>query len=115
MGLKSPYERDSYKPNPEIPFIVIAGDVVLTALSNISSEFYHPDHGQNEKHIVIIQPSEPTNAIEKFLHDPNHRGKIKYLRGNIMNKIDLDRAGLADAQLAMILVNKYSKDSQLVD
>ena len=32
-----------------------------------------------------------------------------------MNKIDLDRAGLADAQLAMILVNKYSKDSQLVD
>ena len=45
MGLKSPYERDSYKPNPEIPFIVIAGDVVLTALNNISSEFYHPDHG----------------------------------------------------------------------
>lgn len=74
MGLKSPYERDSYKPNPEIPFVVIAGDVILTSLNNISSEFYHPDHSSNERHLIIIQASEPSNAIEKFLHSPLYAG-----------------------------------------
>lgn len=45
MSLKSPYERASYKRNPEIPHIIITGEVQLGALQTFSEELFHEDHG----------------------------------------------------------------------
>ena len=45
MSLKSPYERAFYKRNPEIPHIVITGEVQLHALQTFIEELFHEDHG----------------------------------------------------------------------
>jgi hypothetical protein len=70
MGMKSVYERNLYKPNAEIPHVIITGHVLLNALENVTLELFHPDHGTMERHAVILQPFEPTNYMEMFLHDP---------------------------------------------
>ncbi len=41
MGLKSFYARKIYKPNPEIPHIVITGYVVCKALKTFCEELFH--------------------------------------------------------------------------
>ena len=70
MGMKSVYERNLYNPNSEIPHVIITGHVTLSGLENVSLELFHQDHGSLERHAVILQPSEPNNYMEMFLHDP---------------------------------------------
>ena len=59
MSLKSPYERDFYKPNPEIPHIVIAGEVQINALKTFAEELFHPDHGNCERNAILLQDIAP--------------------------------------------------------
>jgi len=61
MSLKSPYERAFYKQNPEIPHIVISGEVGLQALQTFAEELFHQDHGKQERHAIILQDKEPDN------------------------------------------------------
>lgn len=45
MGKQSPYARAEYKYNPEIPHIIVCGQVEVSALKFFCQELYHPDHG----------------------------------------------------------------------
>lgn len=54
MSLKSPYERDFYKYNPEISHIVISGDVQLSALSTFAEELFHVDHCNQDCNAIIL-------------------------------------------------------------
>lgn len=54
MSLKSPYERATYKRNPEIPHIVISGEVQVHALRTFIEELFHEDHGSQETHAIIL-------------------------------------------------------------
>ncbi len=56
MGLKSFYARKLYKPNPEIPHIIITGYVNCKALKTFCAELFHQDHGSSDRHAVVIQP-----------------------------------------------------------
>ena len=81
MSLKSPYERAVYKRNPEIPHIVISGEVQIHALRTFCEELFHIDHGSREIHAIILQDAPPDNQFEYFLHDPNYQQIVKYLQG----------------------------------
>jgi hypothetical protein len=54
MGLKSFYERREYEVNPEIPHLVITGQVVIQALDNFCKELFHIDHGTQDRHAVVL-------------------------------------------------------------
>ena len=54
FSLKSPHARKAYQPNNEVPHVVVTGQVVLSALKNFCEELFHPDHGIQEKHAVIL-------------------------------------------------------------
>lgn len=45
MGLQSVYARSFYKPNHEIPHIIICGYVSVASLKNFCNELFHQDHG----------------------------------------------------------------------
>ena len=61
MSLKSPYERAVYKINPEVPHIVVTGEIQLHALQTFVEELFHTDHGCQERHAVILQDIAPDN------------------------------------------------------
>ena len=111
MGLKSFYARTSYKSNNDIPHVVITGQVVTQALNNFSRELFHIDHGSSDRHAVILQPQDPSNEMEQFLHDPKYETNIKYISGNPMYNNNLARADVINAKTCILLTNKNSKDA----
>jgi uncharacterized protein (DUF2132 family) len=46
-----------------------------------------------------------------FLNDPNLESSIKFLNGNPMSDISLDRAGVKEAKTCILLTNKNTKDA----
>ena len=66
-------------------------------MKNFSEELFHPDHGIQERHAVIVQPHDPSNEMEMFLHDPNYETAIKYISGNPMTNKCLERADIINA------------------
>jgi hypothetical protein len=54
LSLKSFFARNIYKPNIEIPHIVITGYVMCKALKTFATELFHPDHGSSDRHAVVI-------------------------------------------------------------
>lgn len=115
MGLKSFYAREIYKSNNEIPHVVITGQVVIQALQNFSEELFHIDHGTQDRHAIILQPNDPSNEMEMFLHDPTYETCIRYINGNPMLNKDLERADVRNAKTCILLTNKNSKDANGMD
>ena len=106
MGLQSIYARDFYKWNPEIPHLIICGNISVSSLRNFCNELYHPDHGNQDKNAIIIKSSIPNTEMEKFLHTPQYELFLKLLQGNPMAERDLKRAVAAKAKACIILTNQ---------
>jgi hypothetical protein len=110
MSLKSYFARKIYKPNIEIPHIVITGFVVCKALRTFCSELFHQDHGSSDRHAVVIQPTDPNNEMEIFLRDPNYEFCVHYLNGNPINSKDMARAVTEKAKVCILMTNMKSRD-----
>ena len=50
----SVYSRITYKPREEIPYIVMCGNISIGAITSFCEELFHPDHGQSQKNLVIL-------------------------------------------------------------
>jgi hypothetical protein len=61
MDLKSTFQQAVYISNPEVQHLVITGQVKLTALKNVALELFHPDHGNEDRHAVVLQQHDPSN------------------------------------------------------
>ena len=110
MSLKSFFARKIYKPNVEIPHIIITGYVECKALKTFSSELFHQDHGSADRHAVVIQPTDPNNEMEIFLRDPNYEFCVHYLNGNPIYTKDLARAVTERAKVCILMTNMKSRD-----
>ena len=102
------YERRNYISSPDIPYVVILGDIDLESLKVFCKEFFHRDHGENYRHIVILMNKYPCKSIELFLNRRNNSKFIIYLQGDPMNKDDLLRADILNARSCIIFTNKNS-------
>lgn len=115
FSLKSPHARKAYQPNNEVPHVVVTGQVVLSALKNFCEELFHPDHGTQEKHAVILQFCDPSNEMEMFFSEPDYEKKVTYINGNPMVSTSHKRTDLKNAETCILLTNKNSKDAIGVD
>ena len=61
------YERKEYISNPDIPFVVLLGNIELDILKSFCEEYFHSDHGQFYRHLVILMNEYPSKAFEYFL------------------------------------------------
>ena len=109
----SVYSRITYKPREEIPHIVICGNISIGAISSFCDELFHPDHGQAQKNIVILNKQMPSNEIKMFLHASKYEMNVKYIQGNPLNEKDLEKAGITKAKLIVLLTDKYSLNMNL--
>jgi hypothetical protein len=64
------YARRRYKSIDKVPHIVILGSVSSIALFNFLEEYLHEDHGDFNRHCVLMQPCRPDPTIELTLMQP---------------------------------------------
>lgn len=71
---------------------------------------FHPDHGTQERHAVILQPHDPSQQMELFLNNPEFEQRITYINGNPMMSESYVACDLISARTCILLSNKNSKD-----
>ena len=107
------YSRVTYKSYKEIPHIVVCGTISVEAITSFCDELFHPDHGQAQKNLVILNKNIPSNDMKMFLHTSKYEINVKYIQGNPLNEIDLEKAGITKAKVIIILTDKYSLNMQI--
>ena len=110
MSSQSDYARYTYKASKDIPHIILTGDISLDSLRSFCQEFFHPDHGGQYRHAVILNSIIPNREMEIFLHEKTYENFIFYLQGDGLNEKDLLRADVPRAKACIIFNNKNSKD-----
>jgi len=113
LSSKSIYARTTYKKLNGIEFILISGSVSVGSVEVLLKEYFHPDHGKNERHALILMPQNPDNNMKSLLQDyPN---KLYYLEGDPLKFNDLQRCQFKKASMIMLLCNKQTDDSTAED
>ena len=104
------YERKKYISNPDIPFVVLLGHIELDILKSFCEEYFHSDHGQFYRHIVILMNEYPSKAFEYFLLENDNNKFIYYLQGDPMKNENLLRADILKAKACIIFCDKNASD-----
>lgn len=115
MSAQSEYARKRYTASNDVSHIILTGDISLDSLKSFCQELFHPDHGTQYRHAVIINSQLPSREMELFLNEKGNDGKIFYLEGDPMNEKDLLRADIGKARACIIFNNKNSHDSYSSD
>lgn len=108
LSNKSVYSRINYKRVESTEFIVLCGSLSTSSVVNFLMEFFHEDHGNTQKHCIILNPNRPDNDMENLLRDPKYEKIIVYIQGNPLDEIDLRRAQADKAKAVIIMCNKHS-------
>ena len=104
------YERKEYISNPDIPFVVLLGNIELDILKSFCEEYFHSDHGQFYRHLVILMNEYPRKAFEYFLLENDNTKFIYYLQGDPMKSENLLRADILKAKACIIFCDKNAFD-----
>lgn len=110
VSAQSDYARNSYSAKNDLPHILLVGNISTESLKSFCQEFFHPDHGSQYRHAVILNPRVPPRDLEIFLHDPEIENYVFYLEGDPLNEKDLLRADVHKAKACVIFNDKNSKD-----
>ena len=110
VSAQSDYARNSYSAKHDIPHILLVGNISTESLKSFCQEFFHPDHGSQYRHAVILNPRIPPKELEIFLHEPEIENFVFYLEGDPLNEKDLLRADVHKAKACVIFNDKNSKD-----
>ena len=81
------YARATYKIRDGIKFILICGNISVLTLSVLLKEYFHEDHGKEEKHCLILMPQNPDNDMEELLklYKTSSDGKFQLFYFNLWN------------------------------
>ena len=109
------YERKRYIFTENVPFVVLIGDIQLESLKSFCQEYFHKDHGDNLRQIVILMNDPPTKSMEHFLNYKENSKLITYLQGKYTNDQDLIRAGILHSKSCIIFTDKKSLDPHSAD
>ena len=106
---QSVYARNYYRAKEEIPHILLVGNISTESLKSFCQEFFHPDHGSQYRHAVILNQRNPPRDMEAFLQKQEIKSNVFYLQGDAFNEKDLLRAEAHKAKACIIFNDKNSK------
>jgi hypothetical protein len=78
LSSKSIYSRISYKKLDKVDFILITGNISYGPILDLLQEYFHPDHGENERHALILMPQRPDSNMKSLLQE--YHNKLYYWR-----------------------------------
>ena len=110
---KSVYARTSYNDIENVDFILISGNISMGSIDVLLQEYFHPDHGGNEKHALVLMPNQPDPFMKKLMQ--RYQNKLFYFEGDCLKFNDLERCMFHKAKMIMLLCNKQSDDSSAED
>ena len=106
---QSVYARNSYRAKEDISHVLLVGNISTESLKSFCQEFFHPDHGSQYRHAVILNHRIPPRDMEVFLQKPEIKNFVFYLQGDPFNERDLLRAEAHKAKACIIFNDKNSK------
>ena len=106
---QSIYARNYYRAKEEISHILLVGNISTESLKSFCQEFFHPDHGSQYRHAVILNQRNPPRDMEVFLQKLEIKDSVFYLQGDPFNEKDLLRAEAHKAKACIIFNDKNSK------
>ena len=109
------YERKRYIFTENVPFVVLIGDIQLESLRSFCQEYFHKDHGDNLRQIVILVNDPPSKSMEHFLNYKDNSKFITYLQGKYTEDEDLIRAGILQSKSCIIFTDKKTLDPYSAD
>ena len=113
LSSKSVYARTVYKILEGVEFILISGNISNGSIVVLLQEYFHPDHGEDERHALILLPQGPDTGMKSLLQEyPN---KLFYFEGDPLKLNDLQRCQFRNASMIMLLCNKQTDDSAAED
>ena len=113
LSSKSVYARTAYKMLEGVQFILISGNISNGSIIVLLQEYFHPDHGEDERHALILMPQRPDTNMKSLLQEyPN---KLFYFEGDPLKLNDLQRCQFRNASMIMLLCNKQTDDSAAED
>ena len=113
LASKSIYSRLSYKKTDEVKYIIITGNITYNSMCDLLQEYFHSDHGENERHALILLPQTPDVGMKYLLQQ--YQNKLFYFEGDPLKEADLKRCQFTDASTIIILCNKQTDDSTAED
>jgi hypothetical protein len=113
LASKSIYSRTTYKKLDKVNFILITGNISFGSMLDLLQEYFHPDHGENERHALILMPQRPDPNMKSLLQE--YQNKLYYFEGDPLKESDLKRCQFKDASTILILCNKQTDDSNAED
>ena len=103
---KSSYSRMSYQQLENVDFIIISGNISLGSITILLQEYFQPDHGEYEKHALILLPHAPDSDMKRLLK--LYKNKLFYFEGDCLKLNDLERVMFRKAKMIMLLANKQT-------
>ena len=98
---KSVYARVSYNQIDKVDFILISGNISMGSIDILLQEYFHPDHGENEKHALVLMPNQPEPFMKKLMQ--KYQNKLFYFEGDCLKFNDLERCMFDKAKTIMLL------------
>jgi len=80
INMRSIYSRAIYKKNEDIDHLILTGNIEIEGATTFCQELFHPDHGNDTKHIIMLQESEPSQEMLWLLRMPQYELLLVYLR-----------------------------------
>lgn len=111
LKLRSKFARLSFRrTGNDHDHIILLGRTNAEAFKNFLTEFYHPDHGVQDTHTVIMQVHPPNDEMNFILKHSSFNNKITFLEGNPIYYKDLKRAKTSETKCVVILASKAAKN-----
>ena len=104
MSNYSKYDRRYYTSN----HIVVTGYYTHSSLSRFLNQFYHPDHGSKDFKCIVIGADYPSAEVLQVLRDPLYDSNVKYLEGDPLSLLTLEKANVQMAHSVFILTDQLS-------
>lgn len=115
INSQSKYARDNYDAINNVPHIVLIGTFSINSLKNFLGEYFHQDHGDSLKNLVILMPVQPDPNLEIWLQKETYSNEVTILEGVSSNDDDLKRCLVEKAEAVIILSDKFSFNAEQED
>jgi hypothetical protein len=80
-------------------------------------EFFCQDHGNStvNTHVVILNPSEPSEELKLLLDDPFYANRVQYVKGSPMDSKSLRKVRIQEAKACFVFSSKYATEDAVHD
>lgn len=113
LASKSVFSRTTYKRLDKVNYVLITGNISYSSMLDLLQEYFHADHGENERHALILMPQRPDANMKSLLQE--YQNKLYYFEGDPLKESDLKRCEFNYASTIIILCNKQTDDSNAED